>query len=74
VMKLLPSLRVVLDLDPLSEPIRGRVVAERGRVADARAFSGWIELSSLIEQMRAEVDIEAAEDPDTREPNLRTSA
>lgn len=49
------SLRVVLDLDPASEPIRGRVAAERDGDRDAHAFSGWIELSSVIEQMRAEV-------------------
>ena len=53
------SLRVVLDLDPLSEPIRGRVAAEGD--GNPQAFSGWIELSSLIEQMRAAADTEGAD-------------
>jgi len=50
----LPSLRVVLDLDPASEPIRGRVTPEHDGDGGAHPFSGWIELSSLIEQMRAQ--------------------
>jgi hypothetical protein len=49
------SVRVVLDLDPRSAPIRGRVLVESGRDAEPRPFSGWIELSSLIEELRAEV-------------------
>ncbi|HET9103761.1 MAG TPA: hypothetical protein VFN55_10450 [Solirubrobacteraceae bacterium] len=52
-MESLSSLRVVLDLDPTSVPIRGRVTAEGD--GDTHPFSGWIELSSLIERIRAEM-------------------
>ena len=66
-MKPIPSLRLVLDLDPLAEPIRGRVLAARD--GDARAFSGWIELSSVIEQLRAEIDITGYPGADAPEPS-----
>jgi hypothetical protein len=59
---------VVLDLDPRSEPIRGRVLPGCGGDEEARAFSGWVELSSLIEQLRAEVDIDAGH-PSPRSSN-----
>jgi hypothetical protein len=68
----LPSLRLVLDLDPLSAPIQGRVLVECGHDADARAFSGWIELSSLIEQIRAEVSIHGGAEVAADEPDLWT--
>jgi hypothetical protein len=69
----LPALRLVLDLDPFSTPIQGRLLVESGHHTDARAFSGWIELSSLIEEMRVQVSIHAGADPDAGEPDLWTS-
>jgi hypothetical protein len=48
-------MRVLLDLERASEPIQGRVRAESAPQADACSFCGWLELSSLIEQLRAGV-------------------
>jgi hypothetical protein len=44
------AVRVVLDLDPNSEPIRGSLSASD---QDSRPFFGWLELASAVEAARA---------------------
>ena len=41
-------IRVVLELEAGSEPIRGTLVGEAGEVS----FSGWIELTVAVEDAR----------------------
>jgi hypothetical protein len=67
-------MRVLLDLDPASDPIQGRVRAESAPAADARPFSGWLELSSLIEQLRAGVRRPGHTTPDSATLHTRPVA
>ncbi len=74
------SMRLVLDLDPDSEPISGSVVAP-GAGHTARSFSGWVELASLIERSRAAAnnaagarDFAAGVDPANPEPRPQPAA
>lgn len=41
--------RIVIELDPASEPIVGRLSRPDGQL---RPFRGWLELTSLIEAAR----------------------
>lgn len=47
-------------------------MAERDGDGDARAFSGWMELSSLIERIRAaaDTDTDTGDAADVGEPDL----
>lgn len=41
--------RIVLDLEPTADGIRGQVATEDG---SSTPFSGWLELSALLERVR----------------------
>jgi hypothetical protein len=49
------QVRVVLDLDPNSEPIRGSLSATD---QDSRPFFGWLELAGAVEAARAEAAVD----------------
>lgn len=52
-MKQSHHIRVVLDLDPVGEPIRGAVWDGNER---SQPFFGWLELASTLEAMRQSAD------------------
>lgn len=56
--------QIVIELDPASEPIAGRLSRPDGLT---RPFRGWLELTSLIEAARAGVGSE----PSPAEPERR---
>lgn len=51
---------IVLELDPRTDPISGRVVAEP---APPREFSGWVALTEAIEKARARLGEATREEP-----------
>jgi hypothetical protein len=69
----LHSLELIVELDPLREPISGRVTDARGR---RRTFSGWLDLMEVLDGARHGVELRTGsdarprsevEDPDRQE-------
>lgn len=50
-----PVVQMTVDVDALSEPIRGRRRVEGGH---SRPFCGWVELAAALEQARTSMPIQ----------------
>lgn len=57
--------RVVLELEPAQDRIRGRVSDADYSDGGARSFDGWLELSTLLDAMRPRPD--SAHQPSTED-------
>jgi hypothetical protein len=57
--------QLLVELEPQSEPIGGRVVDASGR---RRAFSGWLELMELLDGARRRPDAHSPGNPSPSDP------
>lgn len=58
--------RVVLDLEPAQDSIRGRIVDGDDAGQQSRSFEGWLELSALLDGLRPK--------PERQDPNPNQDA
>jgi hypothetical protein len=59
VEKRLHRLELTVELDPVREPISGRVSDARGR---QRTFSGWLDLMDVLDGARHDVELRPTND------------
>lgn len=58
--KSLNRLELTLELDPLREPISGRVTDARGQ---RRTFSGWLDLMDVLDGARHNIELQPSTTP-----------
>ena len=59
----LHRLELTVELDPMREPISGRVTDTRGQ---RRTFSGWLDLMDILDDIRQDVELQPASDARAR--------